>query len=154
MSGTRITDQVAMSCGQVEISTNNADWTDISGEVSRFANPESARMIGEAYTQAGDTALLAAGKREPIDIAMDFIYTEADAEAYEVLRGYHETDCGDLVYVRWSPRGGSAGHEQITSGGGYITNFQYPGLDASVAGVIVVSVTFRVPSLTTAIIAS
>lgn len=148
------TDQVPLACGKLEISDDNVNWDDISGESQSLEGTEQARMSGEAYTLDGDTAILAAGKREPLELEVTIVYTETDAEAYETVRKLFEEACGGDIYLRWSPRGGDAGEEQLTTGKGIITSFTYPPMDASSGGPIMAGFTMRVGSVTTAIVAS
>lgn len=149
------TNQVALGCGKLEISTDGSAWTDISGESQSIEGTEQTRISGELYTFDGDTALPGGGKREPMEIVVNIVYTEADAEAYETVREIFEgTGCDATLYLRWSPRGGSAGHEQITTGAGNIISFTYPMMDASAGGPILVGFTVKVGSVTTAIVAS
>ena len=149
------TTQVTQSCGEVEFSTNCTDYTDISGATQSVSGTEQSRMVGDAYTLEGDYALVGAGKREPLDLSFVIVYTETDAEAYERVRHQFETaGCGATACVRWSPRGGDAGEEQITTAQGVLTSFTYPPLDAASGGVIMGGFTLHTPNVTTTIIAS
>jgi len=148
------TDQIAQACGQVEISTDGSDWDDISGSVMSVTGAEQVRKVGEAWTLEGDGAVMAGGKLETIEVVLQIIYTEQATEAYELARTIFETACGGPVYVRWSPGGGDVGDDRITGGAGFIPNFQYPNIDATAAGPIITSMTIKVPTLSTAAIAS
>lgn len=150
------TNQVSIACGQLEISTDGSAWTDISGEAQSISQPEQTRMTGEAYTLDGDYALPGGGKRQPMEITATIIYTEVDAEAYQVTRNRFEltSSCGENFWIRYSPAGGSAGDERITSGPGYLISFLYPNMDASAGGVITCGFTVKVGYVTTAVIAS
>lgn len=148
------TGQIPMACGQVEVSTNGVDYSDISGSAMSVTPAEQARNVGEQYTLEGDTAVMAAGKLQPLDVVLQIIYTESDTEAYDRARAIHETACGVVYYIRWSPGGGDVGDDRITSGAGYVTSFQYPPMDATAGGPTITSYTIRVPSVTTAAIAS
>lgn len=152
----QLTTQVPMACGQLEISIDScANWTDISGEAQSLEGAEQSRMSGEAYTLDGDYAVIAGGKREPMEITVAVVYSEDDDDAYELVReAFEATGCGGSFCIRWSPRGGGAGTEQITSPAGILTNFIYPPMDASTGGPILVGFTVKVAYLTTAIIAS
>jgi hypothetical protein len=145
-----------MSCGKVEISDDCTSYTDISGETQSIGGTEQTRMSGEAYTQAGGTAIVKGGKREPMEITVNIVYTETDAEVYEVARDIFEstTECGAPVCVRWSPGGGDAGDEQVTTAEGILVSFTYPPLDASAAGPIMGAFTIKTPSVSTTIVAS
>ncbi|UCC74289.1 MAG: hypothetical protein JSV86_06960 [Gemmatimonadota bacterium] len=150
------TTQVPMACGKLEISTDSCStWTDISGEAQSVSGTEQTRMSGEAYTLTGDTALVAGGKKEPMELVFAIVYTEDDDDAYELVREHFETTgCGGDFCARWSPRGGEAGHERITTGEGILVNFTYPPMDASAGGPIMGGFTLKVGSVSTAIIAS
>jgi hypothetical protein len=83
------------------------------------------------------------------------IYSETDAEGYEQARAIFESsDCGNVAYVRFSPQGGDANEEQLTSGEGTIISFTYPPLDASAGGPIVCGFTIKHNGFTTAIVGS
>jgi len=151
------TNQVPMACGKLEISVDDCvSWTDISGEAQSISGTEQTVMSGEAYTFSGDTALPGGGKREPMELEVVIVYTEADDEAYQLVRNAFEEagTCGGEICLRWSPRGGSAGHEQLTTGSGQLTSFTYPAMDASAGGPIMVGFTVKVGSITTTIVAS
>lgn len=150
------TGHMPMACGQVETSTTGEDesWLDVSGGVQSVQDTEQTRKSGEAYTISGDTAAIGAGKREPMELTFVILYTETDAELYQVARTQFETACGGDFYVRWSPGGGNIGDERITSGLGILIGFTYPPLDASSGGPILGGFKVKVPSVTTAVIAS
>jgi hypothetical protein len=148
------TGQIPQACGKVEVSDDGNNWDDISGSAQSVVPAEQPRNVGEGYTLTGDTAVMAAGKLQPIDVVIQIIYTENDTEAYELARAIHETACGAAYYVRWSPGGGDVGDDRITSGSGLISSFQYPSMDATAGGPIITSYTVRVPSVATAAIAS
>jgi hypothetical protein len=150
------TSSIPLACGQLEISTNNCvSWTDISGEAQSLGGTEQTRISGEAYTLTGDTAIVGGGKREPMELAAVIVYTETDTEAYERARtAFEATGCGGSVCLRWSPGGGDAGDERITTPAGILVSFTYPPMDASAGGPIMAGFTLKVASTSTAVIAS
>ena len=112
-------------------------------------------MSGEAYTLTGDTALVAGGKKEPMELVFVIVYSEDDDDAYELVREHFETaGCGGNFCARWSPRGGSAGHEQIATAEGVLVSFIYPPMDAGAGGPIMAGFTLKAPYVTTTIVAS
>jgi len=153
---TQTTGAVAQSCGQVEVSFDGCDsYVDVSGQVSSLIPGAQARMSGEAYTLSGDTAIVKGGKREPMELTFVIVYTETDAEIYEQARALFEgTECGADMCVRWSPGGGNAGDEIITTDTGVLVSFTYPNVDAATAGPILGGFTAKVPGTTTTIVAS
>jgi len=109
--------QVPMACGKLEISPDcqEASYIDISGVSQSVAGTEQGRMSGEAYTFEGDTALIAGGKREPLELEFVIVYTETDAEAYEQVRAIFESAYslkkeGPLVASRRRCRRGANHH--------------------------------------------
>lgn len=144
------------ACGQIQISATNTvgDATDISGQAQSLATPNQTRQSGEAYTLEGDTAIIKGGKREPVELTFTIVYTEEDTEAWEMARAEFETaECGDPLYVWWSPGGGDIGDERY-SRGGTIISFDYPPVDSTAPGPIMCTFTIRVPSISTDTIAS
>lgn len=156
MSATQTTGAVPQSCGIIEISTDNVTWTPISGESNTLEQPEQTRMVGEARTLAGELPIVKGGKREAFDIVVKIIYTETDAEAYQQIRAiFEQSGCAaGEMYLRYSPRGGSADHERITSDKGILTSFLYPNLNAEEAGPIMAGFTLRIGGFTTTVISS
>jgi hypothetical protein len=150
------TGQIPLACGKLEISTNSCvTWSDISGEAQSLGGAEQTRMSGEAYTLTGDTALIAGGKREPMELVFTIVYTEADTQAYQLARtAFEATGCGGGFCARWSPGGGDAGDEQITTGSGVLVSFTYPDMDASAGGPIMAGFTLKVASTSTAVLTS
>jgi hypothetical protein len=141
----------AVDC-KLEISTNGSDWTDISGFSNKISPGGQNRMSGEAYTFDGDTAIVGAGKREPVEITVSIVYTEGAAEAFEVVRGQFETAGGGALYVRFSPDGGDVDDFLYTSDAGEITNFNWPEPDAGNADPKLVEFSLKTPKFTKSVI--
>jgi hypothetical protein len=131
-----------------------ASWTDISGSSQSVAAPEQARKSGEAWTFDGDNPIVQSGKREPIEIVVEIIYTETDGEAFEFVRGEHESDgCDNHLCLRYSPGGNDAGDALYTTSRGVLTNFIYPPMNASEGGPILAGFTLKVAGITTSVVA-
>lgn len=149
------TAQKPQACGKLELSPDGSSWTDYSGGTQSVTGAEQTRMSGEAYTLDGDTAVIAGGKREPMELVFACVYTETDAEVYEQTRAQFETaGCDGPLYARWSPGGGNAGDEQLTTSKGILVSFTYPPMDASTGGPIMAGFTLKVASVSTDIVAS
>jgi hypothetical protein len=142
------------ACAQVEVSTDGTTYTDISGSTQSVEGTEQAKMSGEAYTFDGKGAIIKGGKLEPLELTFNIVYTEVNTEAYEIARSVFEQDgCEDVLYVRWSPSGGTVGTNQL-SANGPVVNFTYPPVDASSASPIMAGFTVKAGEITTAAIAS
>ena len=67
------TNQIAMAAAKVEVSTDGSSYTDISGHEQSVEVPAQTRISGQVYTHDGDTALIAGGKREPIEVTVNIV---------------------------------------------------------------------------------
>ncbi len=162
---TATTNQVSSACAKVELKIPDvaaivpdlSDWYDISGESQSVANTDQSRMSGEAYVFAGDTPIVMSGSRESMELTVTIIYTEDENEAYEIVRTAFEdtTSCpgGGRIYLRWAPRGGAPGHEQLECNG-YLTSFTYPEVDASTGDPIVCEFSLITGGPTTTVVAT
>lgn len=134
----------------IEVSTNGSSWTDISGFANSVDPGESTRMLGEVYTFDGDTAIITAGKRQPLDLDLKFVYTEGGSEVFEVVRAAHEA--GTNLYVRYTVKAASTGNFRYTSAAGLIGSFKYPAVDSEDPKSVICGFSLKVPSLTKAAI--
>ena len=78
----------------LQVSADGSTWTDISGSANQVSATEQTRMSGEAYTFEGDYAVVTAGKREPVELAVRVLYTEEAAESFETVRADGEATGG------------------------------------------------------------
>lgn len=150
------TGAVPQSCGIIEVSQLGVSWVDISGVANTLEQPEQTRMVGETRTLTGELPIVKGGKREAMDVVVKIVYTEVDAEAYQQIRSIFETSgCGaGAMYLRYSPAGGNADNERLTSDQGVLTSWLYPNLNAEEAGPIMTGFTLRVGGFTTTVISS
>ena len=149
------TAQVSMGCGKLVVSDDGVTYTDISGVSQSLEGTEQTKMSGEVYTLEGNGPLIGGGKFEPLEITVNIVYTETDAEGYELVREIFETaGCDVEFYLRWSPRGGNAGDEVLTTGNSRLTSFTYQPMDASAGGPIMAGFSLKAGYVTTTIEAS
>jgi hypothetical protein len=143
-----------MACGLLEVSrTPCSSWTDVSGS-SQSVTAEQTRISGETYTLDGDYAIIAGGKREPIEIAVAIVYTEIDGEAFEFVRSsFEQAGCGPDFCLRWSPRGGSAGDALYSTEEGVLVALNYPPMDATSGDPILAGFTLKVARIVTSVVA-
>jgi hypothetical protein len=143
--------QVSSVDAKVEIGVNGSAWTDVSGSANKVDIGPQDRAVGNAFTFDGDASVLTYGKLQPIDVTLTVIYTETDTtEAFEVLRGYHETENGQTVYLRWTPLSETvtAGHNIYSTGSARLKSFQYPSVDAASGDPIICTATFTAAKIT------
>jgi len=138
----------------VEISTNGTTWTAVSDAIVKIDDVELSRPSGEAYVGgASDYATVTVGKREPVEITLTFLYSEApNATAFVIYDQFESVN--PALAVRWSPVGiksnaiaFATSNDGVTTGLGVITNVTLSALDPSEAEPYVAMVTVRAPTL-------
>lgn len=90
----------------IEISINDSAWTDISGMTNAVKVDGGERAMAEFFTATGDIPILTKGKRSSLEVTGSAVYTEL-AEIAEIIRVAYEA--GNILYFRWSPKGGAGG---------------------------------------------
>jgi hypothetical protein len=125
----------------------SAAYVDISGSSQSIDVTTATVVTGEAYTFDGNFALTTVGKYEPVEVKVNILYTETAAEAFQSVRALFEARTA--TQLKWLPLGAASGADQYeTKTVGYITAMDYPPIDASSAGPIMVSFTVRAPGIT------
>lgn len=135
----------------IEISNDGATWSDISGFANSVEPSGGNRQTGEAYTLDGDTAIITSGKREPLEIQVNIVYTEGTTDPFETVRAAYEA--GTNLYVRWAPKGGQSGEFRFTADAGPLAEFQYPVTTASEAAPIMAGFKVKTAKVTKAVVA-
>jgi len=147
------TGAISGAIARIEVSTDLSIWRDISGTVQSVQNTEQSRNSGEAYTMDGDTAIITTGKRTPMELQFNIVYSESATEAFELARAAFEDYAnGSVIYVRWTPAGGTSGtvsmfRTPITGSPARLTSNTYPAVDASAGGPVMGMFTVRTPSV-------
>jgi hypothetical protein len=139
---------------KVEISTNGSSWTDVSGHSALVSPSPSQRRQGQAYVFNDENPIVKVGKKQVQTTRIDIVYTEETADAYEVARAQYEAAGGGTMYIRWSPAGGNGGDSQLSTGSGFVSEFQYPPVDAEADGPIKTYFIVQSSSITTATVAT
>ena len=126
---------------------SGAAYVDISGSSQSVDVVTATVTTGEAYTFDGNYAITTVGKYEPVEVTVNIIYTETSNEAFQLARAIFEGRTA--TQIKWLPLGAASGADQYeTKATGYITSFDYPPIDASSAGPVMVSFTVRAPGIT------
>lgn len=125
--------------------TLDADYTDICGFSTSVEPDEQTRQTGTTMTLCGDTAIITTGKREPVGVAFNFVYTENDVDAFKVVRDAHEA--GYRVWVRWFPKGRASGNKEFRVENVPIAGFTDPPADAGSADPLLASFNIMAPSI-------
>lgn len=130
----------------IEVGTDGTNWTDVSGAASTIEASGGAKMYEDSYTMEGDNPIVTVGKNESQELTLTAIYTEGASDLFELARPAYEA--GSPFYIRWSPKGGQAGHKMYTAGPGLLTDLTYPSGDASSAAPVMTGIVFHGPRAT------
>ena len=121
-------------------------YVDISGSSQSIDATTATVVTGEAYTFDGNYALTTIGKFEPVEVKVNILYTETAAEAFQSVRALFEGRTA--TQVKWLPGGAVSGSDQYeTKTVGYVVAMDYPPIDATSAGPVMVSFTVRAPGI-------
>lgn len=136
----------------VEFSANGTTWTEVCAVAVSVTGLEQRREVAQGYT-ACSGAVLALGKRQPIEMRIQMVYTEAADEGFSVARVAHEGN--GKLYVRYKPRASqtdakryiTADRDGALAAPGFITALQYPEGEAGSGRLFVAGVTVRALNL-------
>jgi len=138
---------------KLEISLNGGStFQDISGSIMSVDPGERVLQSGNVFTPDGQKAILNSGKYDPLDIAVEIVYTEITNEAFDEAETAQDNRDED-VQLRWSPAGGNSGDDQFTTDNGILTNLSLPGGDAADATPVTTSFTVQTPGYTKSTVA-
>jgi len=125
----------------------SAAYVDISGSSQSIDAVTASVVTGDAYTFDGNFGIITVGKYEPVEVTVNILYTETAAEAFQSVRALFEARTA--TQLKWLPLGAASGADQYeTKTVGFITSMNYPPIDASSAGPVMVSFTVRAPGIT------
>jgi hypothetical protein len=125
----------------------SAAYVDISGSSQSIDAVTASVVTGDAYTFDGNFGIITVGKYEPVEVTVNILYTETAAEAFQSVRALFENRTA--TQLKWLPLGAASGADQYeTKTVGFITSMNYPPIDASSAGPVMVSFTVRAPGIT------
>ena len=139
------TGAITGAAAAVSIKIAAGAYVDHSGTAQSVDAATASRVNDSTYTFDGANAIIMLGKEEPVEVTVNFLYTEVALEAWELT--YAAFKAGDLVQIKWEPKG-TAGKQCETMAGGYITSMDFPAVEASSAGPVVASITVMAPGVT------
>lgn len=144
------TAQMSFANAKVEIKIAAGSWTDIGGEFTKIEVDGGERKSGEAFTQVGDTPILTSGKREKYTVKGSIVYTEGSSTPWKLL--WDALAAGDLVQIRWAPKGGATGDYQFSSAtaGNVLKNVTPPVGEAGNGDPVLSEFSVETPSITSA----
>lgn len=131
---------------KLELSTNGTVWTDASGSANKIEPSGGDRDVSETSTFGGYPPIVSQGPKKSIEVKISALYTEVTGESWEILRAAYEA--GTSIYIRYSPKGGTTGNAQFTSGQGVVKTPVWPSADASDSKPMTFECTTVVPGFT------
>jgi len=138
------TGAVTGAAAAVSLKVAAGSYIDYSGQAQSVDAVTATRATSTAFTFDGDNAIILLGKEEPVEVTVNFLYTEVSTELWELAEAAFQAK--SLVQVKWEPKG-STGKQIETLAGGYITNIVYPSVAADSAGPVVAAITVRAPGI-------
>ena len=111
----------------IEVSTDDATWTDISGAMNSFEPSGGDRKAGAGHSLASDSPIVRAGKPSEVTVKMKIYYTETAGEATTLLQAWYLANTP--VYLRQKPKGTLATYWQF-KGLGYFLKPVFPTSDS------------------------
>ena len=130
----------------VEQSVDGSTWVDVSGEATKISVSGGERITGSVHTADGDTPILKAGKRNPITVTLEAVYTETGDEAYDDANDAYEG--ASAHYLRWFPAGTTAANLKYTTAAGIVKNPVYPDIDPSSGDPVLVTIVLETTLIT------
>ena len=125
----------------VYYSTDGVTYTVFSGYAASIDQSGGERASGEVYTFDGDTAIIGEGKRAPIEVTVNLVYTEIGTDPFWIVRERYVA--GTSLWLRWIPKGSAAGNWQWTTDEGVIINCPAPVQEASSGDPVLATLTVR-----------
>jgi hypothetical protein len=129
-----LTNAITFRNNTILVSTNTTTFTDISAWSNSIKVSGGSRNLATEFFFGQDTAVILAGKRDPITLEITIAYTEAVTDPFELfIRPAYETSTPTPLYFKWSPRGaevGTTGEFVYATDPTQITDPPYPQGDA------------------------
>ncbi len=128
----------------IQVSTDDATWTDISGSMNSFDPSGADRKAGAMHTFTGDVPIVRTGKPSEVTVKMKILYTETAGESVTLLQAWYLANTP--VYLRQRPKGDLATYWQF-KGLGYFLTPVFPKSDSESDKPLTVDLTWKGASL-------
>ena len=113
---------------EIELSTDGSSWTSWKSHSNKVSDASGKRPGGAVKVSGQDYPIVSTGIRDEVTPKFTFVRTETAGEPWALVKTAFEAD--SLLYVRWSPKGGSTGQKRYACSG-YVTDCPYPAPDAT-----------------------
>ena len=138
----RTSDGISFVACDLEVSQDNATWTDLTNYGSSVGTSGGDRATGEANVFGDEIPIVKAGKKASRDLVFRFVYTEGDLEPFHVIRGWDLTE-GGIIYARYWPKGKHDLNYGFTSGKAIITHYDDPSGEAGPGEVVMIELAMK-----------
>lgn len=143
------TNAVPQACARIDIATDDpcATWVNVSGSANSIQNTTQTKMVADEFTFDGIGPISEAGKLEAFDITVRIVFTNVVTEAYRIVRDvFKEAACAGKLCIRWIPSG-AVGGDGFQTNRAPVTSFDWPPVDSSTAGPVMVSFVLHVSTI-------
>lgn len=130
----------------VEVSQDETTWIDLSPYGSAINTSGGDRATGEINVFDDERPIVRAGKKNSQDVTIRYAYTEESGGPFDELRDWDDQPGGE-IYVRFWPKGKTAGNYVFTTGRAYITSFQDPQGEAGSGDPVLCEITVKCEQL-------
>lgn len=141
---TQTTGAITGAAAVVSLKVASGSYVDYSGQAQSVDEVTATRASSTAFTFDGDNPIVLLGKEQPVEVTVNFLYTEVALELWEIAEAAFQA--GSTVQVKWEPQG-TAGKQIETIAGGYITSITFPAVSAEGAGPVIASITVMAPGI-------
>lgn len=142
----QITGAISSKDFKIETSVDGAVWEDQSGTAINIDPGDIERAVGSKKTFDGDTAIVTSGKLEPMEIKVEFVYTEGASDLF--TDAYNAQFNNTAFYVRWHPRHGESGEFKYTTASGFVSKLSAPPGDSESGDPVVCAFSLTTPGIT------
>jgi len=131
----RTTEALSFVAADVEVSQDGVTWTDLAPYGSTIAVSGGDRRTGEINVFDDERPIVKAGKKGSQVLTIRYVYTEEALGPFTVMRGWDDTEGGE-IYARYWPAGKVAGNFCFATSAAIITSFLDPGGEAGSGEVV------------------
>ena len=138
---------VAMTNCYIAMSTasSTTGFFNMSGYANSIKPGPRTRSTGKAFTYDGDTGIIHGGKRQPLDLELDFLYTEEATGPYKLIQTQYEVAGGGSLWLRWCPKNSTTGDYIFTIPSGVIKSLDLPSGDPDSGESVKIKLVMEVP---------
>lgn len=110
----------------VEVSTDGASWTDISGSSAQVTPSGGDQLTGSQNTASGTApVVVGANKTDAAEAEVKILYTETTGEAFRIVKARFDGS-DKTIYFRYTPSGSGTGNKRYLAADNANNAFKCP----------------------------